>query len=185
MSKKSKIILISSIVAVVLLIIIVAVGFNNNQERAFMASEFWENNIATSIQEAEQMDMSKPLVVLFHAQFCANCQKFMPIYKKLSKELANEYNFVMLDTQDPQNYPLVVGNVFAVPTLYIFDIKIGNKINIPLQTIRTYGELKGEMDRYTRIRSFIDIPKAEEKQNELMKIYTEKLLKDKKIAKKR
>lgn len=181
MSKKLKIILISSIVVVLLIVIIaVAVVSNKNSDRPFIVSEFWESKVATSIQEAEQMDMSKPLVVLFHSQMCGNCQKFMPFFNRLTKDLANDYNFVMLDTQDPQNYPLVVGNVFAVPTLYIFDTKIGNKINIPLQTIRSYGELKGEFDRYTRIRSFIDIPKAEAKQDELMRIYSEKLLKTKK-----
>lgn len=176
MSKKSKIILISSIVAVILIAVIsVAVVSNKNSDRPFIVSEFWESKVATSIQEAEQMDMSKPLVVLFHSQMCGNCQKFMPIFNKLTKELANDYNFVMLDTQDPQNYPLVMGNVYAVPTIYIFDTNIGNKINIPLQAMRSYSELKGEFDRYTRIRSFIDIPKAEAKQNELMQIYTARL----------
>ncbi len=181
MSKKTRIILISSIVAVIVIILaIVMVASKHQENRAVMFSEFFENKVATSLEEAEKMDMSKPLVVLFHAPYCGNCQKFMPAFNKLSKDLSRDYNFVMLNTEEPQNYPLVVGNVYTIPTLYIFDTSIGNKIVIPLQTVRTYGELKSEFDRYTRIRSFIDIPKAQAKHQELMDAYAQKLAKKEK-----
>lgn len=181
MNKKTKIILISSIVTIIILLLIAVSVLNKNQEnKKVLFSDFIENKVATSLEEAEKMDMSKPLVILFHAPFCGNCQKFMPAFNSLSKDLANDYNFVMLNTEEPQNYPLVVGNVYSVPTLFIFDTTIGNKISIPLQTIRSYGELKSEFDRYTRIRSFIDLPKAQANHQELMNAYAQKLAKNKK-----
>ena len=122
-----------------------------------------------------KLDVSKPSIVLFYANYCKNCHEFAPIFKKLQKDLAKNYNFVMLDTDDPNNFPLTIGNVYTIPTLCIFDPEIGNKVHIPLNAIRTYGRLKGEFERYTKIRGYIDIQKAKTEHLTLMEEYTKKL----------
>lgn len=166
MNKKTKIIIISSIIAIVVVAIIIALTINHvDQEKA---NYFFENQVAKNILAADNLGDEKPVLIFFYAPICKSCHQFMPIYKQITKDYQKDYNFAMLNTQDPATYPLTVGNVFTIPSLFIFDPKIGNKVCINIQAIRTYGELRGELDRYIRIRSAIDIEKAEKIHHEFI-----------------
>lgn len=175
MTKKTKIIIISSIIALIALICIIAFIVSRNSQNTVSTSYFIENKVAESLIEVQSMDKSKPIVVMFHAPYCINCHRFMPAFNKLTKDLEKDYNFLALNIEDPANYPLVDNNVQTLPSLYIFDVNIGNKIRIPLDVIRSYKDLKGEFDRYTRIRSFIDLEKAEQNHKELMDTYAKNI----------
>ena len=180
MSQKVKIITISSVILAIIVIVAVYVATTPSKNE-IAANYFIENKVATNLVEAEFMDESKPMIIMFHANYCKSCHDFMPVFDKLAKELANEYNFAALDIQDPTNYPLVAMNVDGLPSLYIFDPSIGNKINIPVRTIRYYSQLKYEAEKYLRIRSFIDMEKAKESHQKFMAEQEKKL---KKVAKK-
>lgn len=175
MSKKAIIITVSSIILAIVIICAIVFTASNSNKKMIAFNYFVENKIAESLEEAEKMDMSKPMIVIFHADYCKSCHDFMPIFDKLAKELANEYNFAKLDIQDPSTYHLVAQNVDGLPTLCIFDPSIGNKINIPIRTIRYYSQLKYEVEKYLRIRSFLDMEKAKESHQQRMAEYEKKL----------
>jgi len=173
MDKKKKIIIVSSIVVGVLIIalILTFVGefvLKSQNDKALGARYFVQNQVLTSLSQEDNIDSSKPTVVLFHAPYCKTCHQFMPFFNKLAKDYAKDYNFMALNIQDPANYPLVVGNVGGIPSLYIFDTEIGNKVHLSISAIRSYAELTAELDRYKRIRSFIDLDKAKEEHQKLM-----------------
>ena len=173
MNNKKKIIIISaSIIGLLILLLLLyylaAFLMNRQNSKALGARYFVQNQVLTSLSQAEKADTSKPTVVLFHAPYCRTCHQFMPFFNQLSKDYAKNYNFMALNIQDPENYPLVIGNAGAIPSLYIFDTEIGNKVHISISSIRSYAELTAELDRYKRIRSFIDLDKAKAEHEKLM-----------------
>lgn len=166
MNKKTKIIIISSIITLIIVAIITVLTINHADEEK--ANYFFENQVAKNVLAADNLGDEKPVLIFFYSPLCKSCHQFMPIFKQITKDYQKDYNFAMLNTQDPSTYPLTVGNVFTLPSVFIFDPKIGNKVCINVQAIRTYGELKGELDRYIRIRSAIDLEKAEKSHHELI-----------------
>ncbi|MBR1680655.1 hypothetical protein IJ707_02575 [bacterium] len=174
MEKKKLIIIISSIVAIILILTVVMIFVNKDNNNSAKIKHYIETQVTTSMAEAQSLDNSKPMVIVFHAPYCSTCHQFMPAFNKLAKDYAKDFNFVALNIQEPQNYPLVAGNVGGIPSLYIFDTSIGNKVHISLSAIRSYNELKAELDRYLRIRSYIDLEKAKADHEKLV----EKYLKD-------
>jgi len=180
MEKRKKIIIILSVILAILvtLSIVFAILNKDNYKNQRDAKLYMENNIIKSFYEARSLDNDKPTLVLFYGNYCINCHKFMPFFNKLSKDYEKKYNFLALDIQDPANYPLVSGNVGAIPAIAIFDTAIGNKIHISLQAIRSYNDLKAELDRYLRIRSYIDMEKAKTEHLKFMEEYFHKTQKE-------
>ena len=173
MNKKKKIIIISSVIIGILILLLLLsltakLIIDKQNSKALGARYFVQNKVLTSLSQADKVDNTKPTVVLFHAPYCRTCHQFMPFFNQLSKDYAKDYNFMALNIQEPENYPLVIGNVGGIPSLYIFDTEIGNKIHISISAIRSYAELTEELDRYKRIRSFIDLDKAKAEHQSLM-----------------
>ena len=173
MDKKKKIliIVISLLVLLVTVLVLYIIGnllLNKHNSEALGARYFLQNSIINSLSESQKVDSNKPTVVLFHAPYCRTCHQFMPFFEKLSKDYAKDYNFMALNIQDPENYPLVMGNVGGIPSLYIFDTAIGNKVHLSISAIRSYAELTAELERYKRIRSYIDMDKAKADHEKLM-----------------
>ena len=172
MNKKQIIVITISIFIILLAIFFIfSSKFDEKAANVLHVKAYFENSILRNIQEIQSKDTTKPLVVVFYANYCKTCHEFMPAFKSLSKEYSKSYNFAALDIQNPENYPVVRGNVGGIPSLYIFDPEIGNKVHISLSAIRSYNELKAELDRYIRIRSFIDLEKAKTEQQKLMQAY--------------
>lgn len=178
MEKKTKII----ITVLVMLVVLLLIGLfywllKRSDELAQKSNYFNENHVITTLSELESLDKSKPLVVLFHAPDCTGCISFRPVFNQLVKDYSKDYNFLALNIREPQNYPLVQGNAVGIPTLVIFDPEIGNKIHISLGTIRNYGELRAELERYQNIRSFIDMDKAKEAHQRRLQAYQKEIKK--------
>lgn len=150
MEKKIKL----RILGIILIIVIFAasaVVFAVNSEITLKSPE---KNNQTSLEVANKE--KKPIVLLFYSDWCAYCVKFMPKYDELSKIYKKEYNFVKVDAENPANYSLMQDYaVGSLPTLYISDPSVDNKIFIN-QTI--YGDIeriKKELDRYLRVKALI------------------------------
>ncbi len=176
MKTKTKIIIATVVLFVVVLLVALTLGLlKRSDELAIKENYFNQNKILTTIAELESLDTNKPVVVLFHAPECPGCLAFKPVFEQLAKDCAKDFNFVKLNIREPQNMPLVAGNVGSIPTITIFDTDIGNKVHISLGAIRTYNELKMELDRYKNIRSFIDIKRAKEAHQQKIELYQKSL----------
>jgi len=180
MEKKKLIIIISSIIVIILVLTSLIIFLNKGDDNSAKIKHYIDTQVTTSIAEAQALDNNKPMVVVFHAPYCSTCHQFMPAFNKLSKDYAKDFNFVALNIQEPQNYPIVAGNVGGIPSLYIFDTTIGNKVHISLSGLRNYNELKAELDRYLRIRSYIDIEKAKADHEKLVEKYLKDIKKNEK-----
>lgn len=93
---------------------------------------FTQPTFANNLSCKVAMKAHKPIIALYTADYCTYCQRFKPIYKKVSKELSEKYSFVTIDVTQRINNG-ICDNVYieSIPTLYLFDIKTGKKQEIP------------------------------------------------------
>lgn len=100
----------------------------------------------------------KPMLILFYADWCGYCLRFMPKFSTLSKLYGKKYNFVMLNVEgSARNVKLTKDTGIAgYPTVYILDPKYDNKILISNTVYHDLGKFRTELDRYLRIRSLLD-----------------------------
>lgn len=113
-----------------------------------------EQQIGITYEDA--MKSQKPFIVLFYADWCTYCMRFMPTYRALSKIYGDNYNFVMVNGDVPANINLIQNYAIGgFPTIYIVDPVIDNRILISNTLYDSYDKLRVEFDRYLRIRSMI------------------------------
>ena len=98
-------------------------------------------SIGITYENAVKQD--KSFILLFHSDDCYYCKKFMPSFEYLSKELADKYNFVVINTNNPKYTKLYSGyNVYAVPYLMILNPKEDKAEKIPSSMYANYPYLK-------------------------------------------
>jgi len=62
----------------------------------------------------------KPMIVLFYADWCGFCIRFMPIYEKLYKAHKNQFNFVKINVEDEKYRDEVEKyEISAFPTVFM------------------------------------------------------------------
>ena len=114
-----------------------------------------ETAIIKSYEQVQKDE--KPCVIMFYAQWCTYCQKFMPKYEQLSKKYKEKYNFVMIDGDKSSNMKLMKEySVEGFPTIYIIDPLLDNRILISNTTYDDLAKIEAELNRYLRIRSMIN-----------------------------
>lgn len=113
-----------------------------------------EYNVGTTYESA--MQDKKPFVVLFYADWCTYCMRFMPKYKILEDVYKDKYNFVMIDAENPA-YEKVVRDyaIGGFPTIYIIDPTIDNRVLISNTLYDDLRKVRVELERYLRIRAMI------------------------------
>lgn len=105
--------------------------------------------------EAAMRD-KKPFVALFYDDWCSYCMKFMPKYKVLSEIYKDKYNFVTINVEEEKYQPVTMDYAIgSLPTVYIIDPTIDNRILINHALYHDLGKVRVELDRYLRIRSMI------------------------------
>ena len=115
-----------------------------------------EYKIGITYDEAIKSD--KPMLIVFYADWCGYCLKFMPKFKILSNIYKDKYNFVMLNAEaTPENIKLTQNyGITGFPTVYISDPKYDNRVLMPNAFYQDLGKFRIEIDRYLRIRKLLD-----------------------------
>lgn len=103
---------------------------------------------------------NKPVLVLFYADWCHYCIRFMPTYQKLSEDYKNTLAFSKVNVED-EKYQNIVKNysITGFPTVYLVDPKYDNRVLLSNALFGDMTQLKGELDRFVRIRSLLDSKK--------------------------
>jgi len=66
----------------------------------------------------------KPMIVLFYADWCGYCIRFMPRYEELYKNHKNQFNFVKVDCDDKKNEELIKKyEIAGFPTVFMVNTK--------------------------------------------------------------
>ena len=106
------------------------------------------------------MKSKKPVLVLFYADWCGYCVRFMPVFQSISKKYEDSFDFSKVNVEDPKYQKLVneIG-ITGFPTVFILDPKYDNKILLSNTILGNVKTLSVEMDRYARIRKILDSKK--------------------------
>ena len=113
-------------------------------------------HIGISYDTAVKSD--KPMLVVFYADWCAYCLKFMPKFNILSKLYGDKFNFVMVNVEESVSTEKLAKNagIVGFPTVYILDPKYDNKVLLSNSIYQDLGKFRVELDRYLRIRALLD-----------------------------
>lgn len=69
-------------------------------------------------------DTKKPMIVLFYADWCGFCVRFMPIYEQLYKNHKNQFNFAKVNVEDNKYKDAVEKyEISAFPTVFMVNTK--------------------------------------------------------------
>lgn len=150
---KKKIIIGLSILLVTILTSAVCLALNGSiMDKKEKPSDY---NIGVNYETA--MESEKPALVLFYADWCGYCLKFMPKFQTISSIYKDKFSIVMLNVEDPQ-YKKVVDDIALTgfPTLYIIDSKYDNRVLLNNALYLDLKRLRGELDRYLGIRKRLD-----------------------------
>lgn len=97
------------------------------------------------------MRSEKPALVLFYADWCHFCVKFMPTYVKLFNDFKAEYNFAKINVEDPK-YKEVVEEyqIGGFPTVYLVNPKSNNKQVLSNSDFGDYAKLKKQLKEFLK-----------------------------------
>lgn len=101
---------------------------------------------------------NKPMLVVFYADWCTYCLKFMPKFNILSKIYGDKFNFVMVNVEENASTARLAKDVGigGFPTVYIIDPKYDNRVLLPNAIYQDLAKFRIELDRYLRIRALLD-----------------------------
>ena len=127
--------LITAICVIILTLTSAIGGFagNSNIDNMIMQQQVKPLFNKESITLEEAMNDTKPIAVLFYADWCPHCQHFAPVFKKLTKDrnLKKTYNFVRINAENPEaQAKMEEFKVEGFPSLYLVNPTTGAKKHI-------------------------------------------------------
>ena len=109
------------------------------------------------IDYKEAMKSKKPVLVLFYANWCGYCIRFMPLFQTMAEKYADDMVFSKVDVEDPKYQQLVKDTgIGGFPTVFIFDKKYDNKVLLSNSDLVDIESFEGEIERFLRIRKLLD-----------------------------
>lgn len=105
-------------------------------------------------EQAAQED--KPMLAVFYVDWCTYCKKFMPKMDKVRNINKDDFNFVLINVENPQNEAIVKEyRISAYPAVYIIDPKYDNRVHIDNPFLDSTQDLNKEVVRYSKFRKLI------------------------------
>ena len=102
----------------------------------------------------ELYDTDKPALVMFYADWCTYCRRYMPIFGELSKKHSDKYNFAVVNCDYPENRTWVnKANIIAFPTLKIVDKKYDVILSLDMSATQSDLVLEDELNQYLKLRN--------------------------------
>jgi thiol-disulfide isomerase/thioredoxin len=98
--------------------------------------------ITKSSSSIENFDPNKPTIKLFFATWCYHCEKYMPVWKELSKKHKNKYNFIAIDEKTMSKNEKNKEQIRGFPTLKYCsnnnEIEINNRFKL-IEEVEQYN----------------------------------------------
>ena len=103
---------------------------------------------------SEAINKQKPVFVMFYADWCTYCRRFMPVFGKFAKLYKDKYNFAVVNIDKAENSQLVLDfHIISLPSLYIIDPKINHKFILNMAATVDENIIREELDNYLVVRN--------------------------------
>lgn len=91
----------------------------------------------------------KPMIVLFYADWCGFCVRFMPIYEELYKNHKDQFNFVKVNVED-KKYEAAVKKyeIAAFPTVFMVNTKTDKREQLQNENFGDMSKLNQLMNDF-------------------------------------
>ena len=100
----------------------------------------------------------KPTILLFYADWCGYCIKFMPLLEQIANEYGEDITVTKINVEDEKYAKLVDSySIGGFPTVYIIDPKYDAKILLSNSDLVQKDTFTREIDRYLKIREKLDM----------------------------
>jgi thiol-disulfide isomerase/thioredoxin len=100
-----------------------------------------------TIEQATKQS-NKPLLIEFYSDDCGTCRQLTPLIHNVQAKYKDNATFVMVDVYDKKNAMFVeLFKIDVIPSLYVFDAKHMQKIEIPGKYLYTETDIAGGIDR--------------------------------------
>lgn len=110
-------------------------------------------NSAKTMSYSAAINNGKPTVILFYANWCSYCRKFMPIFNSLSAKNSDDFNFVKINIDSERNkYIAKEYDISSLPTVYIFEKKYKIKKEVSPYSYGNVKSMQSELDYYLNHR---------------------------------
>lgn len=91
----------------------------------------------------------KPMIVLFYADWCGFCVRFMPIYEELYKNHKNQFNFVKVNVEDKKYEDAVKKyEIAAFPTVFMVNTKTDKREQLKNENFGDMSKLDSLMNDF-------------------------------------
>ncbi|MCI1273521.1 MAG: protein disulfide isomerase family protein [Clostridiaceae bacterium] len=151
---KKKLLVLIGLAFVLVITSTLGIAFANG---ALVPKKSRPSDYKVGITYQQAIENDKPMLVLFYANWCGYCLRFMPKFVVVNALYGRKYSVVMLDVEAPENQPMVKKAMLTgFPTLYIIDPKYDNQILLNSALYGDVSKLRVELDRYLRIRKLLD-----------------------------
>jgi thiol-disulfide isomerase/thioredoxin len=91
----------------------------------------------------------KPMIVLFYADWCGYCIRFMPIYEELYKNHKNHFNFAKVNVDDKKHEDLVKKyEIAGFPTVYMVNTKTDKREQLKNENFGDMSKLDSLMNDF-------------------------------------
>ena len=89
------------------------------------------------------------MIVLFYADWCGFCIRFMPIYEELYKNHKNHFNFVKVNVDEKENEALVKKyEIAGFPTVYMVNTKTDKREQLKNENFGDMNKLNELMNDF-------------------------------------
>ena len=95
------------------------------------------------------IEAKKPMLILFYADWCGFCVRFMPIYEKLYKAHKRNFNFVKINVEDEQYADVVKKyEISAFPTVFLVNTKEDTREKLQNRDFGDMDKLNGILNDF-------------------------------------
>lgn len=120
----------------------------------FKIQNYVANSSETFISYDYAIKSSKPTVILFYANWCTYCRRFMPKFNSVAKLYSDKFNFVKINIEASDKNAMLSKKyrIETLPTVYVVEPKYKVKRVISPYSYDSTSSFKSELNTYLKQR---------------------------------
>lgn len=142
----------TKILVFTILLLVAIIKLNPLQADAAFMLKAPPSHYDKGVTISEASKSNKPMAVVFYADWCSACRKFVPETDKYKKVYKGKYEFVLVNVDNPANKKLIEEYyVASLPSVYLIRKKNNNIVYLNPAIYNSTKLMVIEFDRFLRL----------------------------------